>query len=62
MDNFTFDKFMQDIVRREESSRSSNDSYQKGQDESPARQFNKLYREHWQNSTYVGEGRGRWQK
>jgi len=50
MDNdFEFDKFMEDIVKREEDQRNVVSEHQAGQDELPQRIYNKLYRERWQN-------------
>jgi hypothetical protein len=60
--NFTFDKFMVDIVNREEQVKEKNRDYQSAQEESPARAYNQRYRENWMNSTFFSPGRGRWQK
>lgn len=46
---FNFEKFVNDIEKREESARNRVENYQKGQDENPARLYNNLYRERWQN-------------
>lgn len=48
-DDFNFDKFMQDIVVREEDQRKVIEEHQEGQDTLPQRVYNRLYREHWQN-------------
>jgi hypothetical protein len=48
-DNFEFDKFMQDIVKREEEQREVISEHQAGQEELPQRTYNRLYRERWQN-------------
>lgn len=48
-DNFEFDKFMQDIVNRENAQREVIAEHQSGQDELPQREYNRLYRERWQN-------------
>ena len=53
-DDFNFDKFMQDIVVREEDQRKVIEEHQEGQDTLPQLVYNRLYREHWQN-------RNRWQ-
>ena len=46
---FEFDKFMQDIVSREDKQRNVIKEHQEGQDELPQRIYNRLYRERWQN-------------
>ena len=46
---FSFDKFMTDIQKREETARKKVETHQKGQDKSPTRKYNELYREKWQN-------------
>tara|TARA_Y100000593_G_scaffold94560_1_gene194285 strand:+ start:2407 stop:2595 length:189 start_codon:yes stop_codon:yes gene_type:complete len=48
---FKFDKFMKNIVEREETGRQRVEDHLDGQDELPQRKYNRLYREHWQNST-----------
>jgi len=48
-DEFEFDKFMKDIVVREESQRAIVAEHQSGQNELPQRVYNRLYRERWQN-------------
>jgi len=48
---FGFDKFIKDIVKREDEGRKRVEDHQAGQAELPQRLYNKLYREHWQNST-----------
>ncbi len=48
---FKFDKFMKNIVEREETGRKRVEDHLEGQEELPQRKFNRLYREHWQNST-----------
>ena len=61
---FAFDKFMSDIVGREEKSRNTNVTAQRVQNDS-AREYNRRYREHWQNSTFFsdeGTERSRWRK
>jgi len=50
-ETFEFDKFMQDIVLRENLQKEALKEYQEGQDELPQRIYNRLYREHWQNRT-----------
>ena len=49
-EEFTFDKFIDDICKREENSRHSIEEHLKGQEELPQRKYNRLYRERWQNS------------
>tara|TARA_B100000700_G_C14904446_1_gene789013 strand:- start:42 stop:218 length:177 start_codon:yes stop_codon:yes gene_type:complete len=46
---FTFDKFIKDIEKRENEARKKIENHQRGQEESPTRKYNKLYREAWQN-------------
>lgn len=46
---FDFDKFMTDIVDREESQRKIISEHQEGQEDLPQRIYNRLYRERWQN-------------
>jgi len=46
---FEFDKFMTDIVEKEEGQRKVIAEHQAGQDELPQRIYNRLYRERWQN-------------
>lgn len=46
---FEFDKFMTDIVEREESQKKVIAEHQEGQDDHPQRIYNRLYRERWQN-------------
>jgi len=48
--NFSFDKFINDICKREEDGRDRVKRHQEGQEELPQRRYNKLYRELWQNS------------
>jgi len=48
-DEFEFDKFMKDIVVREEAQRAIIAEHQEGQEELPQRVYNRLYRERWQN-------------
>ena len=47
--HFTFEKFMNDIEKREKTARENVESHQKNQDSHPARKYNELYRERWQN-------------
>ena len=56
---FKFNKFIKDIVKREEEGRQRIKDYAEGQEELPQRRYNKLYREHWQNRTKFGGTRGR---
>ena len=48
-DTIEFDKFMQDIVKREDTQRDLIKEHQEGADELPQRVYNRLYRERWQN-------------
>jgi hypothetical protein len=48
-EKFTFDKFVDDIVVREEQQREVIAEHQRDQDDHPARVYNRLYRERWQN-------------
>lgn len=49
MEEFTFDKFVNDICKREEESRRRLEEYAQGQEEHPQRIYNKLYREKQHN-------------
>jgi hypothetical protein len=49
MSNHTFDKFIEDIVRREEEQRKKQEEYAKEHADTPQRRYNELYRERWQN-------------
>lgn len=56
MQEFTFDKFVDDICKREEATQRRLEEYGHGQDEHPQRRYNKLYRELPQNRiVYRGE-------
>ena len=46
---FQFDKFVADIEKREAAAREKVESHQHQQDIHPARKYNTLYRELWQN-------------
>ncbi len=48
---FDFDKFVKDICKREEQGKRRIEEHLEGQEELPQRKYNRLYREHWQNST-----------
>jgi hypothetical protein len=48
---FKFNKFIKDICKREDAGRQRIEDHLQGQEELPQRKYNKLYREHWQNST-----------
>lgn len=48
-DEFQFDKFMEDIVRREEAAREKIKEYAENHADSPARRYNAKYREHAHN-------------
>ena len=47
--DFDFTKFMEDIVEREDHQAERVVEWQRGQDEHPARVYNRLYRERPQN-------------
>ena len=54
---FKFDKFIKDIKSREDKGRIRIADHLEGQEELPQRKYNRLYREHWQNSVkYGGKG------
>jgi hypothetical protein len=46
---YTFDKFVEDIVRREEEQRQRLKEYAEEHADTPQRRYNDLYRERWQN-------------
>ena len=46
---FQFEKFVVDIEKKEDAARKKVEDHQRGQDEHPARKYNRLYRERWQN-------------
>tara|TARA_R100001082_G_C4234696_1_gene104743 strand:- start:116 stop:310 length:195 start_codon:yes stop_codon:yes gene_type:complete len=46
---FKFDKFIKDIVKREETGAERLEEYLTDNDETPQRRYNRLYRERWQN-------------
>jgi len=48
-EEFKFDKFMQDIIKREEAERQRLKEYAEEHADSPQRQYDRLYREKWQN-------------
>jgi hypothetical protein len=48
-EKFEFDKFMNDIVLREDAQREVINEHQRDADELPQRVYNRLYRERWQN-------------
>jgi hypothetical protein len=48
-DKYEFDKFMKDIVAREDAQRDVIKEHQQGQEDLPQRVYNRLYRERWQN-------------
>ena len=47
--DFTFDKFVDDIVKREDEKRQKIKEYVEEHADSPQRRYNRLYRERWQN-------------
>jgi IS4 transposase len=46
---FQFEKFIVDIQQKEDDARKKVEDHQAGQEDHPARKYNKLYRERWQN-------------
>jgi len=46
---YSFDKFVEDIVRREEEQRQKLKEYAEEHADTPQRRYNDLYRERWQN-------------
>ena len=46
---FNFDKFVKDIQKRENKAVEKVSNHQRGQEDHPARKYNQLYRERWQN-------------
>ena len=57
MQEFEFEKFITDIVQREEEAARRLEEYGQGQEEHPARRYNKLYRELPQNRINYRGGR-----
>jgi hypothetical protein len=51
---FTFDKFINDIQKREENARKKVEEHQSHQETQPSRRYNELYRERWQNRIRYG--------
>jgi len=49
MSEYSFDKFVEDIVRREEEERQRLKEYAEEHADTPQRRYNDLYRERWQN-------------
>ncbi len=49
--HFKFDKFIKDIDKRETAHNKRIVDHQSDQEELPQRRYNRMYREHWQNST-----------
>jgi len=49
MSEYSFDKFVEDIVRREEEQRQKLKEYAEEHADTPQRRYNELYRERWQN-------------
>ena len=54
MSKFSFEKFMKDIVKREDTSRQMTEEQRAQIEETPQRKYNKLYRERWQNTIKYG--------
>ena len=46
---YAFNKFMNDIIRREEAAREDQKKYAEEHADTPQRRYNELYRERWQN-------------
>jgi hypothetical protein len=51
---FTFDKFINDIQKKEDTARKKVEEHQARQEEHPGRRYNRLYRERWQNRIRYG--------
>ena len=49
MEKFNFEKFIKDIAIREKDYQVKSKEYADNHADSPQRQYNKLYRERWQN-------------
>lgn len=58
MTEYDFDKFMQDIVRREDEARAKAKHYADHHTDTPARRQNALYREHQHNRITYSTGNG----
>lgn len=56
MQEFEFDKFMNDIVRREDEARERIKHYADNHADSPARRYNEKYREHTHNRIRYNQG------
>jgi hypothetical protein len=52
-DKLEFDKFMDDIVKSESNKKNQSEKSEVIEEETAARKYNKLYREHWMNKTIV---------
>jgi hypothetical protein len=57
MQDFEFEKFITDIVQREEEASRRLEEYGQGQEEHPQRRYNRLYRELPQNRISYRGGR-----
>ena len=55
MQEFEFDKFMKDIVQREDAARDKIKHYAEHHADSPARRYNERYREHAHNRIRYNE-------
>jgi len=53
--SYNFDKFIKDITRREDEQREKLKKYAEEHADTPARRYNELYRELWQNRITYGE-------
>ena len=54
MSKFKFDKFIKDIVKRENDAKQMPKEDLEKIEETPQRRYNKLYRERWQNTIKYG--------
>ena len=54
-DNFQFDKFMEDIIRREDNAREKIKQYVENHADSPARRYNEKYTERANNRIRYNE-------
>jgi len=57
-DSYAFNKFMEDIVRREDEKREKQKKYAEEHADTPQRRYNELYRERWQNRIKWTKRRG----
>lgn len=57
-ESYVFDKFIKDIVRREDEAREKQKKYAEEHADTPQRRYNELYRERWQNRIKWSNRRG----